>query len=237
MVKEMLASLSFLLALTVISGCNRNDGEDFGGSQIDKWDPANVPVLGVGVYNYTDYDIYDVFLLPVDKNDIQYAADTSGARATRPNATSWDGGLGGTAAFAWDMKWSTPKRIKVWWYRVVDEELYDRSGPYPKDGGMFDPYDKYTVKETRPGAAWCEGEIVIDRPPEKRNGSNPHGSIVLHFYPDGRIEGEMPYFMDDNVLERVDIAKRNAQPVLKDRPCLKQINNPYFGKKRSIIMN
>ena len=125
---------------------------------------------------------------------------------------------------AWDWRWTTPKKFKVWWFRIVDEKAYATSNSY---------YDKYVSKSSHPGAAWCEGEITIDRPPEK-GASN---SIILHFYPDGRVESEMDAY--DNLdhqrsIPRVDIAKRNEQPKLTGRACLKEIANPFYGRKEPV---
>jgi hypothetical protein len=231
-----------MVAALSASGCgqNKTEQEGYGPGETEKWENPNFKVIGVGSYNYTDYDIYGVYLLPLDKNDIDFAATGIGRRATPAHAARWDGGYGGNAGLAWDLRWKSPKKFKVWWERIVDMDLYRKSGPYAKGGGLHDPYDPYTTKQTRPGLAWCEYEIEVKEkfgeafgPPFPRRYRD---QMVLYFFPDGTVEGHLE-FAADSEIKKVDIAKRNELPVLKDRACLKEITNPYFGKKRPISIN
>jgi hypothetical protein len=58
--------------------------------------------------------------------------------------------------------------------------------------------------------------------------------LIIHFFPDGRIEGDVDHGTGD--VSRVDIKKRAEQKALIGRPCLKQIDNPYFGKNKPVDM-
>jgi hypothetical protein len=235
-------SIGALLLALALSGCvqNKAEREGYGPGETEKWQDPNFKIIGVGSYNYTDYDIYGVYLLPPGKQDIDFAATGIGRRATRMGATRWDGGAGGTANLAWDLRWTSPKKFKVWWERVVDMDLYRRSGSYRKDGGMHDPYDPYTTKQTRPGLAWCEYELEV-----KEKFGEPFGppypqryrdEMILYFLPDGTVQGHLEFAVDSEI-QRVDIAKRDELPKLKDRPCLKEVANPFYGKKRPISIN
>jgi len=215
--------LSLLVAAALMVGCKKTDAADdgLGPGEHAKWNDSNFEIIGAGAYNYTDYDIYDVFVLPPDKNDIKFAADTHGGRAVPRGDDRWELTAGG-ASFAWDYRWTTPRKFKVWWFRIFDEEANHASGG---------KYDKYTMKETQPGSAWCEGEIEVLHPPVPGRG----GELIIHYYPDGHIEGDVDHSTED--ASKVDIKKRDELPVLKDRPCLKEIPNPYFGKKKPTQMN
>lgn len=228
--------------LLVASGCGQNkmERESYGTGETEKWKNPNFRIIGVGSYNYTDYDIYGVYLLPINKSDIDFAAIGIGRRATAAQAIRWDGGHGGNAGLAWDLRWKSPKQFKVWWERVVDMDLYRRSLPYAKDGGLYDPYDPYTTRQTRPGLAWCEYVVEI-----KERFGEPFGppytqrrrdEVVLYFFPDGTVRGHLE-FAGDSEVEKVNIATRNQLPKLTDRPCLKEVANPFFGKKRPIGIN
>ncbi len=93
-------------------------------------------------------------------------------------------------------------------------------------------YDPYTHRETQPGMAWCEGEITVTRPPVK----DKSGGIVLHFFPDGRVEGDMDFDVDGPD-PKVALSKRDAQRKLADRACLKEIPNPFYGRKKPAQWN
>ena len=114
-----------------------------------------------------------------------------------------------------------PKKFKVWWFRVVDKSAYAAAG---------NKYDKYTTKETRPGAAWCEGEIAVQRPPAPGKVSY----LVLHYFPDGHVEGDIEY--SGEVKTRVPIASRGDLPVLNGQGCLQEVPNPFYGKKKPTPM-
>ena len=214
-----------MMALTIvlISACrqDRHESESIAPGEIEKWNDPNLEIIGIGAYNYTDHDIYDVFILPPDKNDIAFAAAGSGGRTAPRNAEQWR--LNGAASpnLAWDYRWTTPKKFKVWWFRVVDMKRYAAVGR---------AYDRFTMKATMPGTAWCEGEIVIAHAPVRHHDDN----MLLHFYPDGHVEGDVVDIEGD--ASRVDFNKRNDLPRLEDRPCLKEVSNPYFGKKKQIEM-
>jgi hypothetical protein len=199
--------------------------DDIGTCSTSKWNDPNFNIINVASYNYTNYDIYGVYLLTPEKNSLDSAAHGYGNRATRHDEAQWEGPKSG-AGLSWDYRWQTPKRFKVWWHRVVDRDLHKRSGPYPKDGGMFDPFDPYTSKQTRPGSAWCEGEITVTREPRRSLPSD----LILHFYPDGRAQGDIEF--EIHPATDADIAKRDAFPRLCGRACLKEVPNPFFGRKR-----
>lgn len=100
------------------------------------------------------------------------------------------------------------RKFKVWWERVVDKRALEASSP---------DYDEYTHRETRPGMAWCEGEITITRSPVK----GKSGGIVLHFFPDGHVEGDMN-FQVDGPDPKVALSMRDEQRKLTGRACLKK---------------
>jgi hypothetical protein len=183
-----------------------------------QWSDPNYMIIGVGAYNYTDYDIYNVYVLPKGGNDIRYAALGTGQRAAPKDAMRWDveGPFG--ANLVWDLRWSTPRKFKVWWFRVVDASVYSASAG---------KYDKYASRETHPGAAWCEGEITVTHPPTKSNG----GDLIIHFFPDGHIEGDVAE-ISGNDASRMNIGERGRYLGVQDRACIKEIANPYFGKKK-----
>ncbi|WP_236669389.1 DUF3304 domain-containing protein [Burkholderia gladioli] len=224
---KRIGSAMVITIIATASACGRcapgNQSESLGPRSEIQWNDPNVDIVTAGSYNYTDYDIYGVYLLPPDTNSLDYAASADGARATPRSETAWSGGPGSRASLAWNFRWKTPKRIKVWWERVVDKRLMDASARN---------YDPYTQRQTQPGMAWCEGEITITRPPIKDKNSG----LLLHFFPDGRVEGDMDLFVG-TAPEKVDIAKRNDQPRLTDRPCLKEISNPFYGRKKPVQWN
>jgi len=215
--------LLLLVVVALMGGCQKAGSADetLGPGDLAKWNDPRFEIIGVGMYNYTSYDIFGLLILPPDKNSIEFAAHGFGSRATPRNAVEWVPS-GGGASLAWDIRWTAPRKFKVWWFRVVDAEAYHKSG-----GG----YDKYTMKHTEPGAAWCEGEIEVTRAPA----SNKIAGLTVHIYPDGHIEGDVVASSED--LPRVDIKRRDELPILRDRPCLKEVPNPYFGRKKPIQMN
>ncbi|WP_257128009.1 hypothetical protein [Burkholderia sp. MSMB1835] len=75
--------------------------------------------------------------------------------------------------------------------------------------------------------AWCEGEIAIARPPV----TGKSGGIVLHFFPDGRVEGDMDCGVDGPD-PKAALSKRDARRKLTDRACLKEIPSPFHGRKK-----
>ncbi|MBN3851849.1 DUF3304 domain-containing protein [Paraburkholderia sp. Ac-20340] len=219
--------LTVLTAMALAaSACSRGstggEPKSFGTSADSKWDDPNIDIITAGSYNYTDYDIYGVYLLPLNAKSLDDAASANGASATPQSYTQWEGGPGGQPSLAWDFRWKTPLKMKVWWQRVVDAKLYASSKNY----------DAYTQRESEPGTAWCEGEITITQPPLKDKTSG----ILLHFFPDGRVEGDMNFVIDRQPV-KVDIARRNEQPKLSGRACLKEISNPLYGRKKPVHWN
>jgi hypothetical protein len=223
---QRIASILLVASMLLLAACDpmsKIEKESLGPGESVKWsDTDNFDIIGVGSYNYTDYDIYGVYLLPPDKNSLDYAAYGIGASATRRDATYWSGGGGGNAGLAWDFRWTTPKKFKVWWERVVDINAYRASRGY----------DEYTNKNTAPGIAWCEGEITITHPPIKDNWSG----IILHFFADGHVEGDMDFGIK-RPPAKVELSKRDEQPKLTGRACLKEIQNPFYGRKKPIDIN
>jgi hypothetical protein len=226
-------SVMTLAAALALSGCSQNkvEREGYGPGETEKWEDPNFRIIAVGAYNYTDYDIGTVFLLPPDKKDIDYAASTSGGRATESNASKWEGGVEGRPALAWDLRWKSPKKFKIWWFRVVDKAAFvgDKSN-----------YDIYTNPSSGAGGAWCEYEFEVEEkfgepfgPPYPQRYRD---QMVLYFFPDGTVQGHLEFAVDSDI-QLVDIAKRNELAKLKDRPCLKEVPNPFYGKKRPVSIN
>jgi hypothetical protein len=239
--------LALMLGL-LLGGCKKtadttSADDGVGTRNLATWNDPNFNIITVGSYNYTDYDIGAVFLMPTDKNDIKYAGETSGPFATKQGALSWSASSGSGPALAWDLRWKAPHKFKVWWFRVVDEKLYDKSGQYPKDGGMYDPYDPYITKQTRPGSAWCEGEVEIKEefiPLRSDTQTMIRKDMMLYFYPDGTVKGHLLEYgrtADETPVEPVDITKRDELPTLKGHACIKEVPNPFYGKKRPISIH
>lgn len=174
-------------------------------------------IMRVAAYNYTDHDIYGVLIFPEDKSDLDYATHGTGSPPARSGQRDWEWHPH-AGTIAWDYQWEIPKRFKVWWERVADKELLQANTA---------PYDQYTSKDTLPGLAWCEGFIILTRTPPKTGDSY----IVLHFYPDGRVEADI------DGEPRVEINKRHKPSRLVDKACLKQIPNPFYGRKKPIRFN
>jgi hypothetical protein len=237
MKKTWLGLLLAVGGICILVGCAKE--ESFSTGDDSKWNDPNFKIITVGTYNYTDDAIFGVFILPVDKNDIDFAGRTSAGNPVPKNATRWEQN-GSGPALAWDLRWRPPQKFKIWWKRVFDPALYEKSGQYPKNGGMFDPFDPYITKQTRPGSVWCEYEIEVKEqfgelfgppfPYRKRN------EMVLYFYPDGTVKGHLEFGSDSDIpLE--DITKRDQLPRLKDKACHKEIPNPFYGKRKPTTMN
>lgn len=231
----------FAVSILAVAGCTNNsaEGDSVSPGEHKKWQSSNFEILPIGAYNYTDYDIYGLYLMPVDKNSIMFAAE-AGVREAQPrSAKHWEMGSSGPA-LAWNRRWKSPHKFKIWWHRVFNKEMFRRSGPFPKGGDMFDPYDPYTTKETRPGSAWCEGEVEI-----KEQFGEPYGppfpnltrsELVLYFYPNGTVKGSLEFGGFEGI-KLFDIIKRSELPVLKDRACIKEVPNPLFGKPKPRRIN
>ncbi len=217
------------IALTIavamlITACSRADpeAESFGTGASSKWNDPNYDIITAGAYNYTDYNIFNVWLLPPSSNSLDDAASDDGALPTLPNATAWSGGGGMQPSIAWDMRWKTPKTFKVWWQRIVDPIAYKASTSY----------DRYIHRETEPGTAWCEGEITVTRPPNK----DKSGGLMLHFFPDGRVEGDIDQSVEGPA-PKVPFSQRGRLPKLAGRACLKEVPNPYYGRQKPLQWN
>lgn len=184
-----------------------------------KWNDPNFEIMVAGAYNYTPYDIYDVFILPIEKNDISSAASTSGGKAAQPTDDQWHlTGMGPN--FAWNYRWQVPKQLKVWWFQVIDPQT---------SAARNSGYDKYTTKDTAPGGEWCEAKIEVREAPQKGHAND----FVLHFFPDGHVEANI-YHSSVATVPRVAFRDRSTLPRLKGRTCLQTISNPYFGKTKPI---
>jgi hypothetical protein len=193
------------------------EAESLSPGELRKWNDPNYEIIPAGLINYTDYGIGPVYLLPLDTNDIDDAIFIDSVSATQPGAERWAGGSNGRPTIAWDFRWELPKKFKVWWFRIVDEEAARAA---------HEGYDRYTMRETRPGGAWCEAEISVHGHPSKEKSS----SLLLSFYPDGHVEGEI----DDPIARsaRPGIDKRNVLPRLAGQACMREIPNPFYGKTR-----
>lgn len=216
----LLSVLAFFAA-----GCSKAESgsESLGTGETAKWNDPNYEIIKAGSYNYSDYDIYRVYLLPPNQGNLDDAASVDGARATPRTQNYWSGGKGSRPSLAWDFRWKTPKKFKVWWERVVDKRAMEASSPN---------YDEYTHRETQPGMAWCEGEITITRPPIK----DKDGNVLLHFFPDGRVAGDMDFSLG-RAPTKVELSRRDDQPKLTDRACVKEIPNPFYGRKKPAQWN
>lgn len=206
----MLAVATLIAAIAVRELLQyKKDTETLGITEyIDRRKNDRYKIMSIATYNYTDHDIYGVFILPEDKSDLDYATHGWGSPAAYDEQRDWEWHAN-EDAIAWDYKWKTPKRFKIWWERMVDKELYKSSTA---------PYDKYTSKATDPGLAWCEGFITVTRSPSRIE----HAYVVLHFFPDGRVEGDI------NGEPRVEVNRRHELPKLTDKACIKQIPNPFY---------
>jgi hypothetical protein len=235
---------ALVIAAVFAQGCHQADGQrkerdGFGPGELKRWNDPNYAILAVRSYNYTNHDIYGVYILPVDQTDIEYAGTATGGRAVPKSSSAWEM-EGSGPGFAWDRRWTSPIQLKLWWHKIVDAELSKKSGAYPKGGGMFDPYDPYTTKMTRPGEAWCESIVQVSEKfgepfgPEFPN--RRRRELVLHFFPDGTVSAHLEFGADSDV-PRPDITQRDSLPVLKDRACLKEVANPLYGKKRPLSIN
>ncbi|WP_197034895.1 DUF3304 domain-containing protein [Herbaspirillum sp. RV1423] len=221
-------AVGILLASTLaIGGCSNLGGCDSLAlcDDFSKVNDPNFKIITAGVVNYTTHSVGRVHLLPLNKNDIDDGAIIGVAARTPMNANEWSTGGGGMPALAWDFRWKLPKKFKVWWTVIHDDKLYDASKTYMKDGKPFDPYDPYITKETRPGLVWCEAEVEIKHPVIKDRSSK----LALYFYPDGHVEGDIGGIP----MSKLDIQKRSELPV-SDKPCAKEISNPYYGKKKPV---
>jgi hypothetical protein len=232
-------AVALAVAFVTLSGC-RVSGYDQESvnphANHQKWEDPNFQIIPIQSINYTTSDIRGIFLLSPSQTDIDGAALGTGGPAMPSEARRWVM-AGGGANLAWDRRWPAPKKFKIWWERVYDPALERRAGPYAKGGGLYDPYDPYVTRETRPGIAWCEYEVEF-----KERFMEPFGSaypsrvrdqLVLYFFPDGTVEGHLEFPADTDV-RRIDISKRDSMRVLRDKPCLKEVPNPFFGKTRPL---
>ena len=218
-------SIAALLLMCLASvGCQRSKtGDDL--MTID--DPEvsaqsdRFALMSFAVFSYVDYDIYDSYILPAEGNPVGSMIPLPSVQASR-SPQNW-GGINSGGTFYWDRQWTPPKRFKILWLRVVDASKF----------GADPSYDRYTRKETEPGAAWCETTVTIDQGlPAEPN------FFTLHFYPDGHVEGRLTGLREDDALKpRFSFATRSSLPVLAGKACLKEVSNPFFGKKKPTPMN
>jgi hypothetical protein len=194
------------------------------------------------VHNYTTNQILGIYILQPDKNNIDDAGSSSGQQATPIGEKEWRS-VGVSGGLAWGNQWKPPYKFKIWWENVFDKELDKKSGPYPKDGGMFDPYDPYITKQTRPGTAWCEYEIEVTETYNEPYGDPFPGRFRkifnLYFYPNGTVQGHLLMGGEDRErdFKGEDIANRDQLPVLKGQPCIKEVPNPLYGKPKPVTIN
>lgn len=242
--------ISFALGIAVLLwGCDADKSAPRAAkydtqSPIDSFGKPNIDVISVGVTNYTTNFIGGGYILKPEKNNIDEAGNVSGVAATQPDADKWSRSGGSGANLAWDDRSKAPYKFKIWWITVFDKELDKNSGPYAKDGGMFDPYDPYITKETRPGSTWCEYEIEVREVFKEPYGEPFPGRFrdrfSLYFYPDGTVRGHLLFVGEKDDAKNPpieDIKKRSKLPVLVGKPCLKQIPNPLFGRPKPITIN
>ncbi|WP_165973895.1 hypothetical protein [Paucimonas lemoignei] len=173
------------------------------------------------VNSYLDYMVLHISVLPIDKNELQYSVAAPGVNPEL-SMNRWGGSASGYD-FTWDKTWKTPKQFKVWWQRIVDPDEYAKN--------KIDA--RYLIKETERGTAWCEAIITINNPlPEEP------GYFILHFYPDGHVDA---YISELKELEaeqpKVKFEDRMKLSVLREKPCLKEIPNPYYGLPKPVQQN
>jgi hypothetical protein len=240
---RLILLILFFIGLPLL-GCDVKEDIYAKPRKSDGWmgDP-NFFSVTVDAYNYTNNQIVGIYILQPQKNDINGAGSTSGQQVTPNGEEKWRG-TGISGSVAWSNVWKPPYKFKIWWEHVFDKNLDKKSGSYPKGGGMFDPYDPYTTKQTRPGTAWCEYEIEI-----KETYNEPYGdpfpgrfrdNLNLYFYPDGTVRGHLVFsgeYSDDKNPPREDIKRRGELPVLQGKPCIKEVPNPYYGKPKPITIN
>lgn len=208
---------AFIALLFCLTGCNSHSANEdsLAPGEVAKWNDPNFEIMVAGAYNYTGYDIYDVFILPPEKNDINDAASTSGGKAIQPTDDQWHlTGMGPN--FAWNYRWQVPKKFKIWWFQVIDQQASVASSK---------SYDKYTSKNTAPGGEWCQAEVEVRDAPKKGKSND----FVLHFFPDGHVEADIA-----PPEPRVAFKDRSTPPKLKGQTCLHAIQNPYFGKQKPV---
>jgi len=209
-----LLGLTALVMLVILASCKQGDSSNgFGGSAVDKIGDPHFQVLTVASYNYTDSNIYDVYLSDNRSNDIDTASLAAGSLAAPQNATGWEYPHP-TAAVAWDDRWMLPKTIHVFWESVFDKAAYEAAHAY----------NAYESKDTQAGSAWCEYEVKINTAPDKTKNE----MLVLNFYPDGTVSGEL---QDSPSHASVDFRDRRKLSTLTGSHCVRQIPNPKFGKK------
>ena len=221
---DLLVIATAILFFAVLSGCkDKHEGRLL--SAIDDEEvyddkTGRYKSMSFFVNSYFDYSILSIKILPIDKSGLEYSIN---APAILGNIYSLNPDLSpnprlGTSSggdFVWDRKWVTPKQFKVWWQRMVDFNLYAQSSSY----------DDYKEQRTKPGTAWCEATITINKPLP-----NEPGYFVLNFYPDGHVDAYISELKDlEAEIPRVKFEDRLKLPILKDKPCLKGIGNPYFG--------
>jgi hypothetical protein len=174
--------------------------------------------LNLHTISYLDKRVYGAYILPAEKNQLAYSINIPSIYIYQTQE-DWGYGANGND-FYWDRKWKTPKQFKVWWFLEVDAELFKKNNKY----------DDRTNKETQPGAAWCEAIITINEPP-----SWDDEEFAFTFYPDGHVEAEIRKFIKDQKLKsKYTFATNHLLPVLKDKPCLHEIPNPFYGLKKPI---
>lgn len=172
-------------------------------------------------HSYLGYDFYGAFLLPITSNRLEDALPIPSVQATRESG-QW-GGSQANGWFTWDSRWHVPKQLKVWYERTVEKESNQRS----------EGYDKYSERRSAPGRVWCETTVTIHTPPP----ADP-GYLILHFYPDGHVEGEISALKNiEAEAPRYTAQNRGDLAQLVGKPCKKQIDNPYYGTKRPVQIN
>lgn len=175
--------------------------------------------MGILTHSYLDFDFYGAYLLPANAKVLGEGIPIPSVQPTR-EPEKW-GGSQANGRFTWDSRWPATMQFKIWWERVVNP---------PQPSGT---YDKYTEKRSAPGTVWCESLLTIYGPAPR----DPR-YLILHFYPDGHIEGEITKAGDLNSQAPRFIASNPPSlPSLRDRPCIKEIPNPYFGTARPIQIN
>lgn len=209
-------------------------------------DKSRYEAVDTMTISYVDYELPEVHLLLLSNDEIAFKYSLRLPAIYHDKNNKWggiefsNGGNTGGSQIAWDRNWPLQKQYKIWWQRVVDADLYSKRGQY----------DQYTSKSAEPGTTWCEAVITLNKPLPKTP-----GHFIIHFYPDGHIEGDLstiiedPLWKDDpwniskyKVLNnaekpRFTFEERTKLTSLVDKPCIKQIPNPYYGLPKPIQMN
>ncbi len=201
-----------LVVVTVLVSCGRQHVGDGLRSGYDESRPRDAGAFDVGSFNYTDRDIYDVLLSPVDAKNFDGAILVSGAAATPGDATQWSIPHAAMAALRWDARWQVPHPLKATWLTLVDRQAF------ASDLG----YDKYREQRAQRGTAWCQAQVLVPRAPTPGSMS----FLDLHFMPDGSVKATVTDLSQEPIVPR---RSPDESKIALTAPCAQAASNPFFG--------